>query len=90
MTVSNGIWKFLLVGLVFGYGNALAQPTVPEPLEPWREWVLHGEEYRACPVLNGSRPGQPSNHVCAWPGELAVEDDASGATVSQNWDLYAE
>ena len=90
MTVGNGISKLLLVGLVLGYGNALAQPTVPEPLEPWRDWVLHGEEYRACPVLNGSQPGQPSNHVCAWPGELALEVGSSGADFSQNWDLYAE
>jgi len=90
MTVSNGISKLLLVWLVFGYGNALAQPTVPEPLEPWREWVLHGEEYRACPVLNGLLPGQQANHVCAWPGELALEVSVSGADFSQNWDLYAE
>ena len=90
MAVSNGISRYLIAGLVFASVNVLAQPTVPEPLEPWREWVLHGEEYRACPVLNGSSPRQQASHICAWPGELALDVDESGASFSQNWDLYAE
>ncbi|MEE8542959.1 MAG: hypothetical protein V3S94_03815, partial [Gammaproteobacteria bacterium] len=90
MAVSNGMSRSLLAGLVFVSVNVFAQPSVPEPLEPWRDWVLHGEEYRTCPVLNGSRPGQQSNHICAWPGELALDVDQSGASFSQSWDLYAE
>ncbi|MCZ6476126.1 MAG: hypothetical protein O6700_07365, partial [Gammaproteobacteria bacterium] len=90
MAVSNGISRVWILGFVFASGNVLGQPSVPEPLEPWREWVLHGEEYRACPVLNGLQPGRPSNHICAWPGELALDVEASGASFSQNWDLYAE
>ena len=90
MAVSNGISRVWILGFVLASGYVLGQPSVPEPLEPWREWVLHGEEYRACPVLNGLQPGRPSNHICAWPGELALDVDASGASFSQNWDLYAE
>ncbi len=90
MAVSNGMSRSLMAGFVFVSVNVFAQPSVPEPLEPWRDWVLYGEEYRACPVLNGSRPGQQSNHICAWPGELALDVDQSGASFSQSWDLYAE
>ena len=90
MAVSNGICRVLIGGLVLVSVNVLAQPVVPGPLEPWRDWVLYGEEYRACPVLNGSRPGQESNHICAWPGELALDVDEYGASFSQNWDLYKD
>jgi hypothetical protein len=90
MAIRDRIIKYWLVGLTLTSLQAFGQATVPEPLEPWREWVLYGEEYRACPVMNGARPGETSSHVCAWPGELALDVNVASATFTQNWDLYAE
>ncbi|HJR71966.1 MAG TPA: hypothetical protein VKA43_18115, partial [Gammaproteobacteria bacterium] len=67
-----------------------AQVAIPDALEPWRDWVLFGEEFRACPVRNGVMPGESGNHVCAWPGTLAVDAGNTGAEFTQTWTLYAE
>lgn len=71
-------------------GPVSAQPSIPDALEPWRDWVLFGQEYRACPVLNGRPAAVRESHVCAWPGELAVDVAAGSADFSQSWQLYAE
>jgi hypothetical protein len=70
--------------------HALAQPDVPDALEPWSNWVLHGEDYRRCPVLNGAMPGERAAHVCAWPGNLNLTVDGDGADFSQRWQVDAE
>lgn len=70
--------------------SSIGQPDIPDALQPWQAWVLHGEEYRACPVLSGSMPGQPASHVCAWPGELTLTVDEAGAGFSQSWEVHAE
>lgn len=70
--------------------ECIAQPDIPDVLQPWQDWVLHGEEYRACPVLSGSMPGQPAAHVCAWPGELSLTVVQAGAQFTQTWDVHAE
>lgn len=89
---SRPIVRFVLLLL----GFAAAAPAggqsaaVPEPLEPWRDWVLHGEEHRTCPVFNGRMPGAVSDHVCAWPGTLDVTANSDEARFVQTWTLYAE
>ena len=70
--------------------RGLTQPAIPEALEPWRDWVLFGQEFRDCPVLNGQNPNQESSHICAWPGELDIEVDTDGASFTQGWTLYRE
>jgi hypothetical protein len=81
-----------LVVVVLPSAGLLAQPvpSVPPALAPWRDWVLYGEEFRACPVRNGASPGQEANHVCAWPGTLALDVAAATAKFDQTWDVYAE
>ena len=61
---------------------------VPDALEGWRDWVLHGHEYRRCPFLYGSAAKDRADFVCAWPGRLAVEVDAEGGRFEQRWTLY--
>jgi hypothetical protein len=75
---------------VLGTVPIAAQVAVPEALQSWRDWVLFGEEFRACPVRNGVMPGESGNHVCAWPGTLAVDAGNAGAEFTQTWTLYAE
>lgn len=69
---------------------AQAQTNVPEPLRPWQQWVLHGEEFLSCPARNGSRYDTAGSHVCAWPGRLDVVAGADGAEFEQAWTLYAQ
>jgi hypothetical protein len=63
---------------------------VPAALEPWRDWVLYGEEYRVCPVRHGTMPGERGNHVCAWPGTLTVDAGNRGAEFVQTWTVYVD
>jgi hypothetical protein len=83
--------RFVLVTTLVGTAPLEAQTTVvPPALEPWRDWVLYGEQFRVCPVRNGTTPGERGNHVCAWPGVLAVDASNAGAEFTQTWTLYSE
>ncbi len=62
---------------------------VPPELEPWRAWVLHGAEERACPFLVGQGANERTAHRCAWPGRLTLALDARGGQFSQAWQVYA-
>lgn len=79
----------LFAGLSFVVA-AHAAPDVPAPLEPWRAWVMHDQEFRACPLIAGRAGADPSDFLCAWPGVLAVSADDGGASVSQRWQVDAE
>jgi hypothetical protein len=70
--------------------RGFSQPPIPDALEPWRDWVLFGLEYRACPVLNGRATADAASHVCAWPGELTVDVDADSAAFAQSWTLHKD
>jgi len=69
---------------------AQAQSTVPASLEPWRGWVLQGRDYRACPLIAGKTGGVEDDFLCAWPGLLALNAEASGASVLQHWRVDAD
>ena len=45
--------------------------VVPEALQEWVPWVLHGHEDLACPLVAGTR-------MCAWPGRLFLDLDERG------------
>lgn len=62
---------------------------VPEALEDWRQWALHGHEYRRCPFLYNSSAARPEDFVCAWPGVLKVTVDEDGGTFEQAWTVHA-
>ena len=59
--------------------------TIPGPLKPWVDWVLHDQDERACPVGNGE-----GDRLCAWPGHLQLTLDGSGGRFAQIWEIYAE
>ena len=89
--VFAALCRFVVVATLICAASLDAQDTdVPAGLAPWRDWVLYGEEFRACPVRNGTMPGERGNHVCAWPGVLAVDAGNTGADFTQTWTLYAE
>jgi hypothetical protein len=89
--VLPALCRFVLIAAVASAAPLAAQDAdVPAALAPWRDWVLYGEEYRACPVRNGTMPGERGNHVCAWPGLLTVDASNAGADFAQAWTLYAD
>ncbi|GAA3698198.1 hypothetical protein GCM10022421_00560 [Oceanisphaera sediminis] len=65
---------------------ALSPEQVPTPLQPWVDWVLHGEEQRHCPFLYN----QGASHHCAWPSRLTLDLGDNGGRFSQQWQLYRE
>jgi len=69
---------------------AHAEPQVPATLEAWRPWVMHGQEFRACPLLVGKEGKSADEYLCAWPGVLDIRADANGAAIAQRWRVEAE
>ena len=67
-----------------------ADAPVPEALDDWREWVLHGHEYRRCPFLYDSNADSAEPFICVWPGRLRVEATAEGGVFEQRWTVYGE
>ncbi|MDR1935461.1 MAG: hypothetical protein LBS49_07755 [Candidatus Accumulibacter sp.] len=65
---------------------ALPDPAVPYSLEPWKAWVLHGQEARLCPQVAGGHRLE----FCAWPGELKLEARQDGLRFSQSWEVLQE
>ena len=56
----------LLVSGAQTAAGPMPRDAVPEPLAPWVDWVLHGQERAACPFLFGAF----EEKRCAWPGRL--------------------
>ncbi|MEE8464601.1 MAG: hypothetical protein V3S53_07435, partial [Gammaproteobacteria bacterium] len=61
---------------------------VPPDLEPWRLWVLEGEEFRNCPFFSSRGAGDESNHLCAWPGVLALSLNQDKGSFEQTWTVH--
>jgi len=65
---------------------AHAEPAVPQPLEPWRAWVMHGQAFRACPTIAHRKAEAPEDFI----GVLKLDADDHGANVAQHWRVDAE
>lgn len=80
------------LGLLLGLYSvtALALPaSIPEPLRPWQDWVLQGEEFRQCPFFMGSAAADASDFACAIPGATRIEIANGRASVSAEVKVYA-
>ena len=75
----------LLILLIAPAAELYADPPVPAALSPWIDWVLAGEDQRAC-ALGATGAGE---RVCAWPGRLRLELDDAGGRFEQAWTLAA-
>lgn len=59
-----------------------AEPAIPAPLEPWRDWVLRDVEHLAAPSpYNDAR-----QRIAIWPSALVLDLTATGGT----WTLAVE
>ncbi len=63
----------------------LTPERVPEPLRPWVDWVLYGNESERCPFLHGGQGGRE----CVWPGRLELALGARQGSFVQRWRVHA-
>ncbi|MCD4741108.1 MAG: hypothetical protein K8R67_01310, partial [Desulfobacteraceae bacterium] len=68
------------------FAEPLPQQKVPDPLKPWVDWVLHGEEEKDCPLIYN----RLSQEVCSWPSDLKLDFYAKDALFSQKWEVYSK
>ena len=81
--------SFLTLILLSTTGFAQQPAThVPPDLEPWRQWVLQGEEFRNCPFYANRGAGEESNHLCAWPGVLSLSLNQGNGSFEQTWTVH--
>ena len=64
----------------------LAVKDVPEPLKPWVQWVLHGQEEKQCPFLYNNA----DQYRCTWPSGLDLVLKDTGSSFSQQWRVMVE
>ena len=67
----------MMLCLFIAHSVARAQQReIPEALQPWKNWVLWGEQHPDCPTpFNTS-----DQHICIWPSRLTLSaDQAKGS-----------
>jgi hypothetical protein len=80
---------FTAMGLLFALNihvaSAAAVEEIPEVLDPWRSWVLHGHEEKLCPAaFNDGKAVR-----CQWPSRLELSVSNEGGQFEQQWQLFA-
>ena len=53
--------------------------AIPEPLKPWKQWVLHDVKDNDCPFLFRNH----KQRFCQWPTGLSLKLNKSGGTFEQ-------
>ena len=61
--------------------------NIPEPLQPWVDWVLHDQEDQLQCIPHYNNPEQLQ---CHWPTELIVNLNGNGGEFSQFWQIQHE
>ncbi|MBF0462444.1 MAG: hypothetical protein HQL87_13750 [Magnetococcales bacterium] len=64
-------------------GQAGTRVEVPEPLQPWVGWVLHGHKEAQCPMVYNDA----AQHICQWPSRLTLVLDSSSGRFQQSWQV---
>ncbi len=83
--LAQGWLTFAVILLASPALGSMAATAIPEPLEPWVEWVLHNHPEYGCPHL----ATEPERH-CIWPGRLRLEVSDQGVEFSQTVTLYRD
>lgn len=70
----------------FAYADKLTREEVPEPLKPWVDWVLYGQEQQSCTHAFNNQ----NQRFCAWPSTLKISINKEGGEFSQQWQVITE
>ncbi len=89
MSLASGRLVLLILSLLPLTAMA-ANPYVPPALEEWRDWVLHGQEWRQCPQRFDGASSSAVDRLCVWPGTLELEVTADGARFEQSWEVFGK
>ncbi|HYE37778.1 hypothetical protein [Methylocaldum sp.] len=76
----------LLLFTAVALADPLPSDSVPDPLKPWTDWVLHGHENRSCPSVHTN----PEDRRCIWPTRLELVLDDRAGRFALDAHVYAE
>lgn len=76
------IFAFLFSSELF----ARNEVKIPEPLKPWKEWVLYDVKDSDCPFLYHKH----EQRFCAWPTNLNLNIDSTSGRFEQRWQIFNE
>lgn len=78
---------FALYHLILCSISSAGEPSIPDSLKPWREWVLHDrrQSLECIPHFNDADTFQ-----CAWPTAIDLELNSRGGRFTQQWQIYHE
>lgn len=78
---------FWIILLLYGTPlRAMNPEEIPEPLQPWKKWVLDDADRYQCPFFY--RDFQ--NKRCSWPGTLRLNLNGRGGSFKVEWTLYQQ
>jgi hypothetical protein len=77
----HSLFCLLMVG-VSAYG--ITPGEIPEPLKPWVDWVIEGEESRDCPRIYNNE----KDHRCRWTPQLALKLDEKAGEFMMTCRVY--
>jgi hypothetical protein len=79
---------FFVIGFFTAVAHAkpLTPEQVPEPLNPWVDWVLQDQPELGCPFIYNSY-GQKR---CNWPSQSGLDFTATKGRFAINWSVYKE
>ncbi len=84
LRLSRLLWGCFLAATPL-YGQAPLD-KLPQPLQPWTDWVLWDDTYRHCPTpYNDSQ-----KPLAIWPSVLQLQADEAGATWEVEVRVFAE
>ncbi|MFA5138230.1 MAG: hypothetical protein WC728_03275 [Elusimicrobiota bacterium] len=80
----------LLLLSTAAHAEPLPIDKVPEPLKPWVQWVLDGNEERRCPMLAGGAAPDGRQRPCEWPARLELGVQDKQGRFRQDWQVYKD
>lgn len=81
------VWGWVFVFILIQPCWARTAPHVPELLEPWVKWVLHGQEAQLECIPHYD---DASVYQCAWPSALSISLTDQGGRFEQSWLVHRE
>ena len=80
------IWLFALLTLTPLYTYAISNEEIPEPLQPWVNWVLEDSAEHQCPFFYNTA----KTKYCAWPSQLKIDIQEQQGKFTSDWQVYNE
>lgn len=88
------LYLFITFSLLLKVGVAQADSlSIPQELEPWRDWVLHDEKQLDCPWLMQGGVGKVSSkdrRWCFWPKRLTIDSEQNSARFRFELNVYRD